>query len=235
MRPGEVAGEFFSHLPRWELTSSLKALFSASARAEIGAYDGYAELRAALPPGYSGWDGLGQAQYLEAAYLLPGYILSSQSDRVAMAHSVEGRFPFLDHRVVELAARIPPRLKMRVLEEKYLLRRCAGGLVPPSVRNRRKQPYRAPDGNCFFGGKHPDYVEELLSPERIRQDGIFDPLRVRRVVEKFRGGRAIGIKDNMALVGVLSTQLVVDRFVRGSQEDFAHAEHRAGAATVCHG
>ncbi len=235
VRPAEVADELFSHLPRWELTSTLKTLFSAAARAEIGAYDGYAEMRKALPPGYSGWDGLCQAQYLEAAYLLPGYILSSQGDRVAMAHSVEGRFPFLDHRVVELAARIPPRLKMRVLDEKYLLRRCAGGLVPASVRKRRKQPYRAPDGNCFFGGARLEYVEELLSPGRIARDGVFDPLRVGKLVEKFRGGRAIGVKDNMALVGVLSTQLVVDRFVRGSQEDFAHAEHRAGTTAVCHG
>ena len=67
----------------------------------------YVELREALPAGYSGWDGLCQAQYLEAAYLLPGYILSSQGDRVSMAHAVEGRFPFLDHRVVEFAWRLP--------------------------------------------------------------------------------------------------------------------------------
>jgi asparagine synthase (glutamine-hydrolysing) len=234
-RPAEAGNEFFSHLPRWELTSTLKALFSDSTKSAIGSYDGYAELREALPPGYSGWEGLGQAQYLEAAYLLPGYILSSQGDRVAMAHSVEGRFPFLDHRVVELAARIPPRLKLKVLEEKHLLKRCARGLVPPSVRKRPKQPYRAPEGKCFFSGARPEYVDELLSPERIARDGIFDPLVVRKVTEKFRRGRAIGIKDNMALVGVLSTQLVVDQFVRGSQEGFAHAEYRAGTTAVCHG
>jgi asparagine synthase (glutamine-hydrolysing) len=229
-----MGDEFFSHRPRWQLTSQLKTIFSGSVRSEIGAYDGVAELREALPAGYSGWDGLCQAQYLEAAYLLPGYILSSQGDRMAMAHSVEARFPFLDHRVVELAARIPPRLKMKVLNEKYLLKRCADGLVPPSVRKRPKQPYRAPEGKCFFGGARLEYVEELLSPERIAHDGIFDPVTVQKLVAKFRDGRAIGIKDNMALVGVLSTQLVHDQFVKGFREEFAYAERRAGTAAICH-
>src|SRR6266852_2899939 len=133
VRPHELKSEFFSHLPRWELTSKLKMFFSEDIKSQVRSHDGYADLRSTLPPGYSAWDGFCRAQYLEAAYLLPGYILSSQGDRVAMAHSVEGRFPFLDYRVVEFAAGIPPHLKMKVLNEKYLLKRCANGLVPPSV------------------------------------------------------------------------------------------------------
>jgi asparagine synthase (glutamine-hydrolysing) len=232
VRPGDTESEFFSHMPRWNLTSKLKMLFSDRVRADVGSFDGYAELRKMLPAGYSRWDGFCQAQYLEAAYLLPGYILSSQGDRVAMAHSVEGRFPFLDHRVVEFAARLPPRLKMKVLDEKYLLKRCAAGLVPPSIRKRPKQPYRAPDGKSFFGGARRDYVDTLLSPRRIEQDGIFNPFAVQKLVGKFRQGRAIGVKDNMALVGVLSTQLVVDQFVRNSGKEAPRAEHRAATA-VC--
>jgi asparagine synthase (glutamine-hydrolysing) len=229
-----TSDEFFSHLPRWQLTSRLKALFSDSVRSEIGAYDGLAELRDSLPAGYSEWDGLCQAQYLEASILLPGYILSSQGDRMAMAHSVEARFPFLDHRVVELATRIPPRLKMKVLNEKYLLKRCAEGLVPPSVTKRPKQPYRAPEGTSFFGEARLEYVDELLSPERIARDGIFDPVTVQKLVAKFREGRAVGINDNMALVGVLSTQLLVHQFVRNFRKESVHAERGAGPAAVCH-
>jgi asparagine synthase (glutamine-hydrolysing) len=231
-RGDETGSPFFSHLPRWQLTSRLKAMFSDSLRSEIGAYDAVAELRDTLPAGYLGWDGLCQAQYLEATHLLPGYILSSQGDRMAMAHSVEARFPFLDHRVVELAARIPPRLKMKVLDEKYLLKRCAEGLVPRSVAERPKQPYRAPEGPCFFGERRLGFVEELLSAERIARDDIFDPATVQRLVAKFRAGRATGIKDNMALVGILSTQLIVDQFARGFREESAHAERRAGTAAV---
>jgi asparagine synthase (glutamine-hydrolysing) len=233
-RPDDIQGEFFSHLPRWELTSKLKMLFSGAVRSQIGSYDGYAELRSLLPPGYAQWDGFCQAQYLEATHLLPGYILSSQGDRMAMAHSVEGRFPFLDYRVVEFAGRIPPRLKMKVLNEKYLLKRCASGLVPPSVLQRSKQPYRAPEGSCFFHGAPRDYVDTLLSPARIGQDGIFNPPAVQRLVEKFHQGRATSSKDNMALVGVLSTQLVVDQFTRTFRGDSGRVDHRTATPAFHH-
>ena len=100
-----------------------------------------------------------------------------------------------------------------MLDEKHLLKACAKDLIPASVRQRSKQPYRAPDGKSFFHGARPGYVDELLSPEQVRSDGLFDPLAVARLVEKFRAGRAIGIKDNMALTGILSTQLLVDQYI----------------------
>jgi asparagine synthase (glutamine-hydrolysing) len=212
--PAEINNPFFSHLPRWELTSKVKIFFSDALRNELAGSDVYAELEAMLPRDYARWDSFSRAQYLETAYLLPGYILSSQGDRVAMAHSVEGRFPFLDHRVVEFAAALPPDLKMKVLNEKYLLKRCAGQLVPKRIAQRSKYPVRAPAGECFFGARTPEYVEHLLSPERLRDADIFNPLAVQKLVEKFRQGRAIGTKDGMALVGILSTQLLVSQFLK---------------------
>jgi asparagine synthase (glutamine-hydrolysing) len=145
--------------------------------------------------------------------LLPGYILSSQGDRVAMAHGVEGRFPFLDYRIVEFAATLPPELKMHVLSEKYLLKYCTGGMIPTSIMQRPKQPYRAPGSDCFFAARI-DYVNELLRPERLREDGIFRPEAVERLMEKARKGCAVGTKDNMAVVGIISTQLWIDQFIR---------------------
>ena len=104
------------------------------------------------------------------------------------------------------------------LNEKYLLKRATGHLIPASVEQRHKQPYRAPDAKCFVEvdsrGKLPEYVEELLAPDRVRDDGIFNPAAVGQLVCKGKAGRATGTKDNMGLVGVLSTQLVVDRFIR---------------------
>lgn len=140
---------------------------------------------------------------------------------MAMAHSVEGRFPFLDYRVVEFASRLSPQLKMKVLNEKYLLKAAVGDLIPRSIRYRHKQPYRSPDSQSFLtggtaGGKKGvlhEYAEELMAPRAIAQAGIFDPERVGKLVEKARAGEVIGVRDNMAFVGILSTQMVVDRFI----------------------
>jgi asparagine synthase (glutamine-hydrolysing) len=224
VRPEDLDNPFFSHLPRWEMTSRLKQFFSDDLRATLAGRDVMDDCRAALPEDFARWHPFHQAQYLETTMLMPGYILSSQGDRVAMAHGVEGRFPFLDHRLAEFAARLAPRLKMKALKEKYLLKRAAGRLVPEAVVQRTKQPYRAPDAASFFGSglaadgtsssaRH-EYIDELLSPERVREDGIFDPRAVAHLVQKAKRGRLLGAKDNMALVGILSTQLVVEQFIR---------------------
>ncbi|MGH7554978.1 MAG: asparagine synthase (glutamine-hydrolyzing), partial [Longimicrobiales bacterium] len=140
-----TADPLFSHLPRFRTTGGAKLVFSRDLKDALGDYNALAELRDGLPAEFRRWHHLCQAQYLETAYLLPGYILSSQGDRVSMAHAVEGRFPFLDHRVVEFAARIPPQLKIRGLREKHILRESAKRLLPKEIVNRTKQPYRAPD------------------------------------------------------------------------------------------
>jgi asparagine synthase (glutamine-hydrolysing) len=210
----DAANAFFSHLPRWELTSRLKKFLSEETKSRLTAPDSLGELEAELPESYRTWPTFCQAQYLESRYLLPGYVLSSQGDRMAMASGVETRFPFLDSQVVKLASQIPPQLKMKVLNEKYLLKRCAGGLVPPSVSSRHKQPYRAPDGDSFFRNGEPiEYVDILLSPDEIRKSGLFQPAAVQSLVSKFRRKQAIGFKDNMAFIGILSTQLLIHQFI----------------------
>ena len=209
----DLASPFFSHLPRWELTAKLKLFFSVETREATEHADVVKELEDSLPPAYQSWSYFRRAEYLETKYLLPGYILSSQGDRMAMAHSVEGRYPFLDHRVVEFAAKLPSNLKMKVLDQKHLLKRAFQGIIPDSITRRPKQPYRAPDGKCFFGAPAADYAEELLSPEAIRRNGVFDAQAVTALVRKFKNGRVSGVKDNMAMVGVLSTQLLVHQFI----------------------
>lgn len=211
--PEDLATPWFSHLPRWRLTSRVKLFFSAELRATLGGYDGMADMADSLPSDFSEWSSFARTQYLETAHLMPGYLLSSQGDRVAMAHGVECRHPFLDLSVVDFAAQLPPTLKMKVLNEKYLLKQMARGLVPATVSQRSKQPYRAPGGSAFFGARGQDYVDDLLSSSQIRRDGLFRPDAVSRLVAKFRHGRAISMKDEMALVGILSTQLLVDKFV----------------------
>ena len=203
----ETNDPLFSHLPRLRTTAAAKQFFSAELRSEIGDYDALAELRASLPADFGRWDPLAQAQYLETTYLLPGYILSSQGDRVAMAHAVEGRFPFLDHRVVELAAGIPARLKLKGLREKYILRRSARSLLPEELTERPKQPYRAPESRCFFASGSPEQPRNALSRSAIVSAGYFEPNAVDKLVQKCRGQGLLGFRDNAAFVGILSTQL----------------------------
>lgn len=206
----------FSHLPRWDLTSKVKDFYSDDLRRALEKHDVFDQLVAALPSSYVSWSDLGRAQYLEASMLLPGYILSSQGDRMAMAHSVEGRFPFLDYRVMEFANRLPDRWKLRVLDEKYLLKKVASHLVPAAIVARPKQPYRAPEATCFVDVEQrrarAEYVDDMLSEQALRRTGLFDAPRVRKLYEKALRGKTIGAKDNMAFVGILSTQLLAHQF-----------------------
>lgn len=229
--PG-TADDFFSHMPRWEMTSRIKLFFCRDVRASLESADEYAEMRQALPDSFAAWHFFSKGQYLEAAHLLPGYILSSQGDRMAMAHAVEGRFPFLDYRVVEFASCVPPTLKMKVLNEKYILKRAAGDLIPPSVKARTKQPYRAPEGKSFFRPDPEPYVEELLAPTRIRADGLFESAAVEKLAAKFRKGLAVGIRDSMALVGILSTQLVLHHFIHTFGSKVNNGTRPSGTAPV---
>ncbi len=209
----------FAHVPRWAISQRALGLFStelsAALRAQVGGdFDPLAAVEAILPTNIGAWSPLAQDQYVEAKSLLSGYLLSSQGDRVAMANSIEGRFPFLDHRVIEFANRLPPSYKIRGLTEKFLLRRALADLLPEDIAKRTKQPYRAPDSSSFFFGGEPlDYVADLLSESSVRAAGYFDPAAVVRLFEKCRAGRAAGFTDNQAFVGVLSTMLL-DRTLR---------------------
>ena len=197
----------FSHLPRWTTTGKSRDFFSPEFRATISD-DPEATLAARLPAGFPRWHSFNRAQFLEARTLMAGYLLNSQGDRMLMANSVEGRFPFLDHRVIEFANRLHPTMKMRGLNEKYLLKKALARHLPRETVARYKQPYRAPDIAAFFGeGGPPDYVRECLSAEALQASGYFDAQRVQHLLKKIEHGRAIGFKDNMAFLAVLSTQL----------------------------
>lgn len=220
---------FFAHIPRWSTTQRLWQFLHPDVRAGLAGFDAYAAVERMLPAGIGAWPPLGRDQYVEAHTLLSGYLLSSQGDRMGMANSIEGRFPFLDHRVIEFANRLPPQYKIRGLNEKYLLKKAMRGLLPETVRTRTKQPFRAPDVSSFFDqARAADYVEELLSERRVRESGIFDVEAVRKLYEKCRAGRAIGFGDNMAFVGVLSTLLVEELFIK--QAALASFSTRASAA-----
>jgi asparagine synthase (glutamine-hydrolysing) len=196
----------FSHMPRFAVTSRIKEFYQPGLRDILGGSDPLAELRASLPVRFRHWEPENQAAYLEMVTLLSPYLLSSQVDRPAMAWGVEGRFPFLDHRLYEFAAKLPVRSKLCGMREKYIVKQWARGKIPDSVTARTKQPYRAPDVAAFFGSVVPEYVEELLSPAALRSNGWFEPEFVAGLMRRCRSGHAVGVRENQALVAVLSTQ-----------------------------
>ena len=216
--PEAVTHPFFSHLPRWDVTAKVKQFYSDDLTNTLAKHDAFEELEAALPAEFFGWDYFRRAEYLETTVLLPGYILASQGDRMAMANGVEGRYPMLDHRVFEFAAALPSRMKMRGLKEKWLLKRAVGSLVPESIVRRPKQPYRAPDATSFVdegpdGRRFKEFVVETLSEKRLRDTGLFDPGTVGVLCDKVLSARARGVKDNMAFVGILSTQILAEQLL----------------------
>ncbi|MDE2119422.1 MAG: asparagine synthase (glutamine-hydrolyzing) [Betaproteobacteria bacterium] len=214
--PDQLGRPGYGHMPRWSTTQRTWQLFSPELRESLRDRDVAGELARRLPPAFADWGPLQQDQYIEASTLLSGYLLSTQGDRMAMAHSVEGRFPFLDHHLMGFAARLPARYKIMGLNEKWLLKRAMRPLLPQEVVARPKQPYRAPDSRCFFNrGREHEWVAELLCESSLRDAGYFDPPAVQRLLAKCRAGRAIGFADNMGFVGVLSTMLLHRQFVQG--------------------
>jgi asparagine synthase (glutamine-hydrolysing) len=208
----EVDTPGYSHQIRWSNTGRLQRLFCADLQEGLAGYDAVAEFLASLNGTLAGWSPLSQAQYIEVATFMSPYLLSSQGDRMMAANSIEGRFPFLDHRVVEFCNRLPPHFRLRGLREKYILKKSAQGLLPAEIYQRRKQPYRAPIRPAFFG-QPLDYVESLLSPDAIQSGGVFAPQAVTRLAQKCHSGAHVSERDDMALAGVLSVQLLHRLFV----------------------
>ena len=206
----------YSHRLRFTNTARCLRLLDpdvlARAQRESTPVDRLVEL---LPTRFHGESPLGRAQQLEIATFLQGYLLHAQGDRMLMGNSVEGRFPYLDYRVAELAGRLPDSMRLRGLQEKYALRKAAVRLVPAEIRARTKQPYRAPIGEALAGPSAPAYVRELLSPEHVRAAGLLDPAAVDRLVRKVAatGGVGVGETDEMAFVASLTLMLLHERFV----------------------
>ena len=204
----------FSHRIRWENTGKNSLFFSDRVMAELDNYHPVEEVLTSLPAGFPERDILSRAQFLEMGIFLSNYLLSSQGDRVAMGNSLELRVPFLDFRVIEFAMKLPPSWKLKVLNEKYILKKAFGGLIPEAIVSRPKHPYRAPIRDVFFGAGD-GYAHEFLSEGNLKKTGYFDPVKTGRLVNKFiKGDRFVESEtQNMALTGILSTQILHEQYI----------------------
>jgi asparagine synthase (glutamine-hydrolysing) len=203
---------YYSHTIRWTNTSRTWRFLAGDLEAPEGEITPDS---IALPEGFDQWSPLAQAQFLEITTFLSPYLLSSQGDRMAMGHSVEGRYPFLDYRVIEFCSRLPSNMKMPVLNEKWLLKQLGKKLLPDFIWQRNKHPYRAPIRSSFFTSPPPEYVQELLSEKALQSGGYFESAAVTKLARKAVSGVRMSEAEDMALVGILSTQLVDKLFVKG--------------------
>lgn len=207
----DINDPFFAHRPRWKTTAGTHIFFT----------DEIIERTSSAPKGLSyigevlqGLDFFNRAQHVECKVLMANYLLSSQGDRMAMANSVEGRYPFLDHRVVEYAGRIPTKYKMKALNEKNILKQAMEDILPASIIKRKKQPYMAPDISSFFGDAEPDYLEYYLSESLLKEAGLFKHKNVEKLIKKCRKKSRQGFKENMAFVGILSSQILYEKMIK---------------------
>jgi asparagine synthase (glutamine-hydrolysing) len=143
---------------------------------------------------------------------LGNYLLSSQGDRVAMAHSLEIRLPYLDYRLVEFLGKVPSKWKIFGMQEKYLLKKMYKDAIPESIVRRPKHPYRAPILEGLLTGEQEE-IRAAMSETALRNAGVFDPKRVSRLLEKVqRAGQASEV-EGMAIAGIASTQILSRQFV----------------------
>lgn len=211
IRMTETDDPFYSHERRWSTSGTLHRFLARDLREGCRSE----AVPPTLPSGFASFDPLNKAQYLEISTFFSQYILSAQGDRMLMAHGVEGRFPFLDARVMEYCCRIPPGLLLPGLREKAVLKTLAKRAVPPAIISRPKQPYRAPDALCFVGPAAPDWIAEVLAPETLVATGLFEPQMVTNLQKKLEASIrkngphvAPSNTDNMAMVSIISAQLL---------------------------
>src|SRR5438270_5724021 len=110
-----------------------------------------------------------------------------KQDQMSMAASIESRVPFLDHPLMEFAAQLPQRMKLRGLTTKYVLRQAMRGILPDAILARRKMGFPVPIGR-WFAGEYRRIVDEHVLGPRATERGLFDQGYVRGLVARHQGG-----------------------------------------------
>ncbi len=210
----QIEDPFFSHIIRWHNTSKIKTFFSKELKESVSQYCCYEDLRGRLPESFENVDYLAKAQYLEMAIFLSNYLLSSQGDRVAMAHGVEMRLPYLDYRIINLMSRTPSRWKIAGLNEKYLLKKTLQAILPAKIINRPKQPYRAPIRQSLLNSTSSNSIKEIISDSSLREAKLFDLAKVKMLLKKIQKFQRASELDSMALAGIISSQIIFDTFIK---------------------
>ncbi|MFB6320142.1 asparagine synthase (glutamine-hydrolyzing) [Saccharicrinis sp. FJH54] len=207
---GDIGNELASGNIRVHNNKILQNYFNKSLNQKFDKGDVIADYMQGCPTNFTRFSSLQKNQYLEIRSLLTGYLLSSQGDRMSLAHSVEGRYPFLDHRVIDMLFTLNEGFKLKGFNQKYLLKKAFASKIPESILNRPKRPYMSPDLKSFIrNGKLTDNAAFFMNDILIKDYQIFNPKWVTRFLKKFENGvpENIGYRDNMIITFILSAQI----------------------------
>ena len=183
----------------------LRKLFQPDAYRRLAQHDPLAESLAALQHGGADW--LASAQYRDLHTYLPLDILT-KVDRATMAHSLEARPPLLDHRLVEFAATVPARFRLRDGTTKYLFKQAMRGILPDAIIDRQKRGFAVPLAT-WFRGDLAGFARDLLLSTRCRERGFFDTRYIERLLALNERGRNLDLQ----LWTVMSFELWCQRFL----------------------
>ncbi len=193
----------------WEfMAQSREYLYAPEMWRRLGGYSAYDDV--AIPERIRRWHPLNQSLYMSYQIMLPGLLMAAKGDRATRFSATEGRYPFLDERVVEFCAGLALRYKLRWMTDKYLLRRVAARVLPPPIAKRKKTMFRANLGRAFVGAERPRWVDQLLGAEALKETGYFDfqGVRMAREIQSRKPLTSLQrFTLDMGLMGVLSTQL----------------------------
>lgn len=156
---------------------------------------------------------LHKRSYVDLKLRLSDHLISDHCDRVTYSNSVEGRFPFLDIDLVEFVKTIPPEIKLNGLVEKYILKKIAKKYIPETIINRQKFGFIAP-GSPSIIRKNISWIDDLLSYDRIKRQGYFDPEVVETLKKRYRqDGFKLNLPfDSDLLIVVLTFNIFLELF-----------------------
>ena len=222
----------------------MRAVFSETFLAQFGEREGFQPFLSTIDVRgqLAGRDPLHQSLYMWAKTALPGYILTMLGDRMEMAHSVEGRVPFLDHHVVEVIRSQPPNQKVRGMTEKYVLREAARDVITDTVYRRQKHPFLSPPATLNPDQRLNAFVQDTLRGPVLNSIPFFDQSKVVRLLDSLHamddGAR---VANDQILMTLVSICVLHERFrlgegsgEKGPQYEPLLAEHTAApGVAVC--
>lgn len=204
----------YAHAPRWRNGAWTTRLLQHGFAADEATSRMAQSMRERLPDTFASWTSLAKAEATEVVSFLMPYLLSSQGDRVALAHGVEARYPLLAPEVADYCSGLPDHLQIRGLTTKVVLRDVAQRYLPASVWQRKKQPYRAPIEGTLFCSQGDDYVGELLSDRRIGDNPLLAANAAKLLRDRSSRVQQLSEREAMALCGLLSVQLLDEQYCR---------------------